>query len=251
MQLQADEQGVDLLDEDEAARVFGGHGGTVAFDSPFVDVSARPTERDTGHFNHNRVPTWKQLTKDLEIPSVIARNPVTGRTHRLVDRSLAIDAVNAKCKAEQKPSPFEKTPQGEETKREKARQQREEQREREDFGVLALDGLVTAVATSDIPAATTVLALLGVVLEESSDAAFMLAKWRGIPEPKGGTLASAIVQDLRENLGPAEKQLEIGIAYLTGALLAQGLRWEGVKCPHFESFGETFGVRLQHSEGGA
>lgn len=108
VQKEAKSKGQKALSEEEAKKVFGSYGGALSYNSPFEDLDEKPGSDLTGHYDDAKVQKWDKLLEDTGIPVTMARNPKTGKIHRLVDQKQAVDAVNAKYKGQGKPSPFQK-----------------------------------------------------------------------------------------------------------------------------------------------
>lgn len=124
LQKTAEGQGKKLLSSDEAAEIFEDN-GNLWFDSSYVKLSDKPDPREVRSDFAGRIPHWKTLLENLPeeqtivVPSkdqksgvttmvkrtekfkkpqiVIAKDP-RGRIVELVDRGLAIEAVNLAAK---------------------------------------------------------------------------------------------------------------------------------------------------------
>lgn len=111
LQKTAEGQGKKLLTADEAAEIFE-EGGTLWFDSPYVKLSDKPDPRemrsDAGLAVSGKIPTWAKLLEHVESkPQIaIAKDP-RGRIVELVDRGLAIEAVNLAAKQKGEHSLFD------------------------------------------------------------------------------------------------------------------------------------------------
>lgn len=107
IQRQAEESGQALLAPDVALRVFSGADGKIAFDSPYVDLDTKPTPKETGHYDGEKVPRWRELVKGLNVPVTLARHPTAGKIHELVRRDLALTAIKRKSAETGQQTPFE------------------------------------------------------------------------------------------------------------------------------------------------
>lgn len=102
-------EGKKLLSDTEAREVFEDD-GSLSFASPYVLLSQQPDRAEVSVDVH-KIPSWKKLVANLESkPQIaVARDP-RGRIVELVDRKLAIEAVNLAAKARSEKSIFDKSP---------------------------------------------------------------------------------------------------------------------------------------------
>jgi ParB/RepB/Spo0J family partition protein len=110
LQERAVAEGKKLLTADEAADIFE-QDGSLFFDSPYVKLIDKPDPHDVREDFAGRMPRWSTLLEKLEAkpPVTIARVPATGEVVELVDRNLAIEAVNLAAKQKGEKSIFDKS----------------------------------------------------------------------------------------------------------------------------------------------
>lgn len=82
-----------VMSADSARSVFDAR-GQLSWNAKYEDLDNKPSHHVSGHFDDSKGKKWSALLKGVEIPIVMARNPETGRIHKLVDRKLAVEAVN-------------------------------------------------------------------------------------------------------------------------------------------------------------
>lgn len=102
--------GKKLLSEEEVKKNFEGD-GRLWFDSEYVKLSAQP-DRAECRPELKKLPSWKKLLEKVEAkpPIVLARDP-RGRVVELVERKLAVAAVNLDAKTKGETSIFGSTAQ--------------------------------------------------------------------------------------------------------------------------------------------
>lgn len=113
LQKDAVAQGKKILTDAEGAQVFDQveRDGSLYFDSPYVKLSDQPDRNDVRSDFAGKPPSWKKLIGDVDAkPQIyVARDP-RGRIVELVERTLAIEAVNLAAKEKSQRSIFDKSP---------------------------------------------------------------------------------------------------------------------------------------------
>lgn len=229
----AEDDGRELLSDSVCERIFGGVDGEIAFDSDFVALDDKPSDRDTGHFG--KVPKWRRLVGDLDVPIYLGRNPHTGKVVELIDREMAMDGVNARANAKGEPSPFQ--PSTPSSRKESSARKRADEKEREKLALEALDQLVERMFSKGVEE-KDIDALIATELQETPDALVMFRRWL---KPKAKNDSEAI-GEIIELIGA--KGTGASVCYLAAAVLSYGLRWNGVEDPNFRAFAERFGLEV-------
>jgi ParB/RepB/Spo0J family partition protein len=101
--------GKKVLKSEEAAKLFEDD-DTLWFDSPWVLMSERPDIQEVNAQHAGKIPTWAKLLEVLESkPETVLAPTPSGKLAELVDRHLAIEAVNLAAKQKGEKSIFDKT----------------------------------------------------------------------------------------------------------------------------------------------
>lgn len=102
-------EGKKILTAEETEEIFD-EDGHIYLDSDLVKLSDQPDRQEARSDFPGKLPSWKKLIDGLEVkPQLyIARDP-RGRIVELVNRSLAIEAVNLAAKQKSERSIFDKT----------------------------------------------------------------------------------------------------------------------------------------------
>ncbi len=245
---EGEKDGVTVLDEAEAAEAFSGHNHTLSYHSEWVDERDKPGERDTGHFDQDKVPTWKTLAKGakgFEFPVTIARHPVTGKTHRLLRREQVVEAVNAHHAKQRTPSPFQKTRGADQARAQQQQQQRDEQRRMEREAARAVEHLLTKLAGVDPDPLVAVTAITAALFRDH-DAAVVLSQVLGVNEREGEELAETVAEQILEQVqaqdGSPRAQLAIVHAYWIAIAVAGDMRWHGTASEDWETLAEVLKI---------
>lgn len=107
LQKTAAAEGKKLLSAEEAAEIFD-EGSNLWFDSPYVKLSDKPDSREVRSYFDGRMPHWKTLLENVEVkPQIVIAKDPRGRIVELVDRVLAIEAVNLAAKQKGERSLFD------------------------------------------------------------------------------------------------------------------------------------------------
>lgn len=101
--------GKKILTDDEAFETFEDN-GSISFDSPLVKLSEQPDRQEVRADFPGKLPSWKKLIDGLEAkPQLYVARDSLGRIFELVNRDLAIEAVNLAAKQKNERSIFDKT----------------------------------------------------------------------------------------------------------------------------------------------
>ncbi len=236
--------GVKVLAPEESAKAFR-HG------SKYVDLDAKPDYTLVGHANDGKTKTWDKLLKGVEVPLALARDD-QGRTKRLVERSVAIEAVNQEAAKKGKESPFTAAakagdrPDAEATK--EAQRKAQEEKKREDLArLLAVRAIYTTALTDGAgqeqwDAALSVM--LGDMLTVEHLRILAAALEVEIPpmaknDYEQRHLASTLLAHL-EATGAAMREVQ---AVIMAAAATQGA-WQGLRAPALMKMCGTFEVSL-------
>lgn len=235
------EPGAKVMKAAEAKRVFSGYGGRLAHGCGLVDLAEKPGMEEVGHADDRKVPRWETLVKGMDLPVILARNEATGRIHRLVERTVAIDAAVAAAKAKGKPSILEVARHQNIEQRDALRKEREAERERTGMEWAATHEMMRMVRESIIAQGMTkgrweMVARWAINLA-GADGQAVLRKWLAID---GGNDdgAAALVDYVADRVTLEADAMAI-------ALIALSMRWgrqhpEGT--PEFLELAGEFGV---------
>jgi|GEM_PF-5194121 len=101
--------GKKILSSEEAANLFEDD-NSLWFDSPYVLMSERPDKQELRADFEGKLPTWAKLLEAAgSKPEIVLAPTPKGRLVEMVDRSLAIEAVNLAAKQKGAKSIFDKT----------------------------------------------------------------------------------------------------------------------------------------------
>jgi ParB-like chromosome segregation protein Spo0J len=243
----AEQSGQVVLGDDEAARVFAGPGGAVAFDSKLVPLDSKPTSKDVGHYAEDKNPTWDQVLKSHGSPvePILARHPQTGKPVALVDREAIKDLVKATAKEQGNGSTLFDKADGDQKKKQEAQKRDREQKKRNLEKALGnAAGMANLIATKPESVPDVLKALIGVTCSNSDDATFVLGRWLEIPNLKGKPQPVGIVEFMDET---PFQSVEALVGYLTVAVLGSAIRWNGIDDPDFQDIAQLVGFTLNPS----
>jgi ParB/RepB/Spo0J family partition protein len=106
LQKAAEAEGKKILSAEEAREIFE-NDNRLWFDSPYVKLSEQP-DRAEVRADVKKIPSWKKLLENLESkPAIVIAPDPRGRIVELVDRGLAIEAVNLAAKQKGERSIFD------------------------------------------------------------------------------------------------------------------------------------------------
>jgi ParB/RepB/Spo0J family partition protein len=112
-------EGKRILTDDETEDIFDAD-GSISFDSPYVKLSDQPDKQEVRSDFTGKLPSWKKLLENVEAKPqiIVARltirtaNSSKDRIFELVDRTLAIEAVNLSAEQKGETSLFKQTSGG-------------------------------------------------------------------------------------------------------------------------------------------
>jgi len=241
--------GLKVLEGKAAEKLFNSYGSNdLQYGSKFVDLEAKPDYTLVGNANESKAKPWEKLLKGAEVPVIVAQDP-SGRTRRLVERTVAVMAVNEAAKAASKESPFANAtkaslrPDGErEVMKKQAEQKKLDQRAYQ----LALLGLSTVMSERGLGVDDWWVIVKIAVHDAGMDGIRMIAGAMDIkPEkPKKGPLdqghyAAAVIEAL-EVTGATLPQLQ---AMVVVCNLARGA-WRLLSCDTLKKLCGHFEVSL-------
>jgi ParB/RepB/Spo0J family partition protein len=241
-----------VLTDEETAEVFEKNSPTVqiAFSSPYVDVDSKPTYRHVpNEVEDKNLPTWRELIesasekKGIKVPIVLARDR-TGKQWQLVQLTLAIEAARAIGE-----DMFKKTPVTESLNAkdrfdrdavrstvratddfaQKKKAEADAAKRRALEGTTALVSLHSALAERMIGAIDVTDALLSTAMHHAgNDGLALVAKAFGLRGDSGDFGVSDAIEAWFKKLPYAERHAAIPVL-----LIAQSVRWNGLKCEGF------------------
>ncbi len=107
LQKTAAAEGKKILRAEESAEIFEDD-NHLWFDSPYVKLSEKPDPREVRSDFVGRMPHWKTLLENVEAkPQIVIAKAPRGNIVELVDRNLAIEAVNLAAKQKGERSLFD------------------------------------------------------------------------------------------------------------------------------------------------
>jgi len=101
---EAETQGLKVMPQSEAQKVFTPE-GVIRYGSDYVDIEAKPSLDLIGHANTAKIQTWGKMLQGAEVPVVVAQAP-DGTTRRLVQRDVAVTAVQVMAAEKGKECPL-------------------------------------------------------------------------------------------------------------------------------------------------
>jgi len=241
--LAAERAGKKTLDGKAAAAAFSGHNGHLAHDSGLTDLQ-----------HAQRVAADHDVKlDDLKLPIIVARHPETMAVVELVDWHKGYAAIleaeeeaakklksQPKSKSELQREADEKQRKAEETKREK-------------LDKLCLHESLTEIVNR-ITAKGMDLEFLDLAFQlalgmSGADGMYAVGKWLEIKLPKGTANSGRDYEDeilkiLREKCQTSNAWL----AHIVIALIARGVKWNGVRCEDFELVLNRCGFKLHEIE---
>ena len=241
---EAEKAGKVLLGEKESRAVYPAHcsAGDMDWDSRYVEVSAKPDESLLKP-EVEKVGSWRKLVEEAEektgakVPRVIARDQA-GAPHELVDRSLAIAAI------EKAGEPIFRTnerghPKAEDEFSKQRKKEQEETKKRLAVTVEAL-AVVHRELVSVWHLDPVWDALFDVALGHAgADGLWLFGKWQGIKFGDGGADKEAAVLQHAQAMKPTEKQALVPLL-----LVSAELKWNGVAVEGFVALAEGVSVDL-------
>ncbi|MFK5920932.1 MAG: ParB/RepB/Spo0J family partition protein [Verrucomicrobiota bacterium] len=220
------------------------------FGGDYADLSRRPGYEDLGHYDES-AGTWGKLLRGApDVPVVLARNPYSGRTHKLVVRKLAVEAVNEKAAADGVESIFSKRPvkneKGEGERKAKAKAKREEMEKGEKVTVEALNAMAELINKKGVDSKAK-LVVLRMVLDEIDypGKEFIARKWLGMDGKLGDGGWGGVVMEHVVASDPDGKTLD---AWITALLLATRMKWEGIGDKAFGDLAVIYGLNVAKIE---
>lgn len=208
LKVHATKDGFQVAESEEGEGIFSGPGGTLPFNSKFVDLDERPDPRDVGHYDQKKTPKWRVLLKGSEIQVTKVRHPKSGRVHDLVNRTAAKTAVEMKAAEANQPSVFSSAKEREEQERKQKAAERKKARVERLVAIAVFDHLADAMtpefqvpkdlAGADLKApveellkrthldAEALFSLLEISLNASADSCAFFAEWLKLERPKPG-----------------------------------------------------------------
>lgn len=247
-----------VLTDEETAEVFEKNSPVVqiAFSSPYVDVDSKPNYRHVPNEIEDRnLPTWRELIttaadkKGIKVPIVLARDRL-GKQWHLVQVGLCIEAARAIGE-----DMFRKTPVAESISA-KDRFDRESVRSAvrgtDDFaqkkkaeadaakrraleGQLAMVSLHSALAAKISGSIEVTDALLPTAIHHAgNDGLSLVVKAFGLRADPGDFGTSDAIEHWFRKLPSAERHAAIPVL-----LIAQSVRWNGLKCEGFVALAES------------
>jgi ParB/RepB/Spo0J family partition protein len=241
-----------VLTDEESTEVFEKNSPTVqiAFSSPYVDVDSKPTYRHVpNEVEDKNLPTWRELIetasekKGIKVPIVLARDRA-GKQWQLVQLTLAIEAARAIGE-----DMFKKTPVTESLNAkdrfdrdavrstvratddfaQKKKAEADAAKRRALEGTTALVSLHSALAERMIGAIDVTDALLSTAMHHAgNDGLALVAKAFGLRGDSGDFGVSDAIEAWFKKLPYAERHAAIPVL-----LIAQSVRWNGLKCEGF------------------
>jgi ParB-like chromosome segregation protein Spo0J len=123
-----------IVEGERASRVFGGPGGSVAYDSALRKAGDRPGVDLAVNVSPGEEPlTWRELAANAGLPLVLALNPHSGRGEEMVEWAAVVEKTRGNARAGGFKSVFCRV--GVEAEREQEREQEQEkEREQEQEG---------------------------------------------------------------------------------------------------------------------
>jgi ParB/RepB/Spo0J family partition protein len=263
-----------VLTDEETDGVFEKNSPTVqiAFSSPYVDVDSKPSYRHVpNEVEDKNLPTWRELIntaaekKGIKVPIVLARDR-TGKQWQLVQLALCVEAARAIGE-----DMFKKTPVNESLSAkdrfdrdsvrtavrqtdnfaEKKKAEADAAKLRMAECLVGLDALYTRLSSQD----TFKNGMWGLLLHTAlhhagNDGQALITKWLKL-KTDGGDFghADAIEAWFKKALPPAtsvyKDDRRAAHALVPLLLIAQSLRWNGLKCEGFISLAEGHSIDVK------
>lgn len=241
----AERAGKKTLDGKAAEKAFGGHNGRLAHDSGFL----RLDESHQYVGNDYVSEPLRRALKGADFTVVLARHPDTLEMMELVGQKDAEQALKAARKAESDKSKTEAAIQQEAD--EKQRKAEESRREKLDKLCLheSLTEIVNRITAKGMDLEFLDFAFQLALGMSGADGMYAVGKWLEIKLPKGTANSGRdyeeeILKILRERCGTANAWL----AHIVIALIARGVKWNGVRCEDFELVLNRCGFKLKEIE---
>lgn len=241
--LAAERAGKKTLDGPAAERAFGGHNGDLAHDSGLTDLKhAQRVAADHG-----------VKLEDIEVQRIVARHPDTLEVHELVDWKKAYPAILTAEEAAQKQRKAQPKTDHELQQEADDKQRKAEESRREKLDKLCLHESLTEIVNR-ITAKGMDLEFLDLAFQlalgmSGADGMYAVGKWLEIKLPKGTANSGRDYEDeilkiLREKCQTSNAWL----AHIVIALIARGVKWNGVRCEDFELVLTRCGFKVKEIE---
>lgn len=263
-------EGKKILSASEVSEIFETdpdepHFGHLYFDSKYVILAQSPERDQVAMDAPSKLPTWKKLLKNVESKPqiVVARDP-RGRTVELVDRELAIEAVNLAAKQRGETSLFQRSETGGQgagassaaakenaAKREKAKKELAANLEGMTCLIDAIDKQMGVLFSGKVSKDHKIPALLDLMIElsithASHDGCWLICKRLGLdPKAENGHTNREGVEGAALEYGLTLPSPELKIGFLVELLVAQRVKWWGVVYPGFEKLFALYGIDLK------
>lgn len=94
------DKGREIMPDEEAAKLFDAD-GELKGNIDYVDMGGKPDPTLCHHFDLGKMPTWKKLLTEhgaRDVKVWVAKNPVTGDLHDLINQAEAIRSINERSR---------------------------------------------------------------------------------------------------------------------------------------------------------
>lgn len=251
----AEEEGYQVMPQEQAKKEFTGQGGALSTVSDWVDLDAKPAPRHVGHYSEKGLRKWKDILKGMEIKVWKAQNPVTNKVHSLVKYRDITTAMELKRESQGELTAFTGaaemaaaggTESGRRAAQENADAERERRAKEEKAREKAEAELAKAVEVASVDAVADALrrspggvlpdwvleSLFETLANNYADGAWWLAKYLCIARPFPGALGRDFVKPLKDVFAKCQTRLDREILILL-ASVACGLKNSSLKCSDF------------------
>lgn len=227
--LKAEREGKKTLDGAAAAKAFGGHNGELAHDSGLTEI--KHAQRVAGDHGVK--------LEDLKVTRIVTRHPDTLQVLELVDWSKTYPAILAAEEAAQKATPIKPKSERERKLEADDKERKAEETKREKIDKLCvqegLSEIVNHITGKGMGLEFLDLAFQLALSMSGADGMYCVGKWLEIKLPKGTANSGRdyeeeILKVLRERCQTSNAWL----AHVVIALIARGVKWNGVRCEDFE-----------------
>ncbi len=247
-------EGKGVLSASEAEEVFCGYKGEMAHNSKYVDLAGKPGFAETGSYDKSKSKRWGVLLKDSGIRVILARHPVTGRLHELVEREAARVAVDLAAAGRGEPSVFLEATENRAAQRRERERERRQRRLARRCAIAVFDALADAmsegVAAGGPPGGHlhrgALLLLLERTLGGNVDGAAFFGQWMELEKPDGYQSGYDFVRVIMERVEDRDKGYSPGdlAALVALAAIAPDVWAWGARSSALGDFCAVYGVEI-------
>jgi len=228
-------KGQQVIEGAAAKKIFSGYEGELAYDSAYVALGDRPQYKHAGAAAYEgKLPTWAKLIEGASVDVVLARNPFTNKTERLVDWKKAVAAVNKHAEEQGEKSPLARKKHEPSVQEVAARKKENERRKvKEQLSYEAARELARVIGEKGAGLEALDIMLRIAVGHSGADGIHFFGKMLGLEKTKRNEALGGSGRDYGPAVGDWLKNnattSNLKLGYLALALLARELKWSGVE----------------------